>query len=130
MTEVRVEPITPGLGAKVHIAAGEVTDEGIPGQILAALNSCNVLVFPQPHVDDDQLVALSGALGEKEEVRASADGSAPSDKGVYRISLDKDDKTQLEYVRGNDFWHMDGTSYRVPGKATFLPAMLYPAILP
>ena len=97
-----------------------MTSEGIPERILDALDTYNVLVFPQIHLTDDQIVALSGALGEKEEVKATADGSAPSDKGVYRISLDKDDKTQLEYVKGNDFWHMDGTSYRVPGKATLL----------
>ncbi len=120
MTGIRIEPITPSIGANVFIAADEVTGEGIPAQILAALNTYNVLVFPQIHLNDDQIVALSGALGEKEEVKATADGSAPSDKGVYRIALDKDDKTQLEYVKGNDFWHMDGTSYRVPGKATLL----------
>ncbi len=120
MTVIRIEPITPSIGANVYIAADDMIGEGIPAQILAALNTYGVLVFPQLHLNDDQIVALSGSLGEKEEVRATADGSAPSNKGVYRISLDKDDKTQLEYVKGNDFWHMDGTSYRVPGKATLL----------
>ena len=120
MTTIRIEPITPSIGANVYIAAEDVTNAGIPEQILEALNSYNVLVFQQIHLSDEQIVALSSALGEKEEVRATADGSAPSDKGVYRISRDKDDKTQLEYVKGNDFWHMDGTSYRVPGKATLL----------
>lgn len=120
MTELRIEPITPTIGAYVHIAAKDVNREGVPNQILGALNTYNVLVFPQIHLNDDQFVTLSGELGEKEEVKATADGSAPSNKGVYRISLDKEDKTQLEYVKGNDFWHMDGTSYKIPGKGTLL----------
>ena len=120
MTAFTIEGITPLIGANVHIAADDVINEGIPSQILQALGTYNVLVFPRIHLSDEQFIALSNQLGEKEAVKATADGSAPSDKGVYRISLDKDDKTQLEYVKGNDFWHMDGTSYKVPGKATLL----------
>jgi alpha-ketoglutarate-dependent taurine dioxygenase len=120
MTGITIEAITPTIGANVYIAAEDVINEGMPARILQALGTYNVLVFPQIHLNDERFVALSSALGEKEEVKATADGSAPSDKGVYRISLDKDDKTQLEYVKGNDFWHMDGTSYKVPGKGTLL----------
>lgn len=120
MTEVKIEAITPTIGANVFIAARDVTNAGVPSQILQALGKYNVLVFPRIHLSDEQFLALTSQLGEKEEVKATADGSAPSDKGVYRISLEKDDKTQLEYVKGNDFWHMDGTSYKVPGKATLL----------
>lgn len=120
MTEVKIEAITPTIGANVFIAPRDVTNAGVPSQILQALGKYNVLVFPRIHLSDEQFLALTSQLGEKEEVKATADGSAPSDKGVYRISLEKDDKTQLEYVKGNDFWHMDGTSYKVPGKATLL----------
>ncbi len=120
MTQIKIEPITPGIGANVYIAADDVTHEGVAPRLLDALDRYNVLVFPQICLNDEQFVTLSNQLGEKEEVKVTADGSAPSGKGVYRISLDKDDKTQLEYVKGNDFWHMDGTSYKVPGKGTLL----------
>ena len=33
---------------------------------------------------------------------------------AFGASADKQDKGHREYVAGNNFWHMDGTSYRVP----------------
>jgi alpha-ketoglutarate-dependent taurine dioxygenase len=54
------------------------------------------------------------------ENRVTDDGSKASEKGIFRIALDKDDKTQREFILGNDFWHMDGMSYNVPVKATLL----------
>lgn len=120
MSSVDIEPITPSLGARVRVSADHILDDGVPDQILQALNQYGVLVFPQINLSDEKLVALTGALGNMEPARTTADGSAPSGKGIYRIALDKADKSQREYVEGNDFWHMDGTSYRVPGKGTLL----------
>lgn len=120
MTTIKIEAITPSIGAYVHIAAGDIINDGIPAQILAALNTYNVLVFPNIHLSDEQFVAFTGQLGDMEAAKVTADGSDTSGKGVYRIARDKDDKTLLEYVRGNDYWHMDGTSYSVPGKGTLL----------
>lgn len=119
-TTLRLEPISPSLGANVYIAADAAAKGDNPEQILMALNTYNVLVFPQINLSDEQLVVLSSKLGDMEAVKATADGSAPSDMDVYRIALDKDDKNQLDYVKGNDYWHMDGTSYSVPGKGTLL----------
>lgn len=128
MTEITIEPITPSIGATIKVSAEEITNEGVPAQILEALDQYNVLVFPQININDDQFVALTSQLGDMEDVKATADGSAPSQKNVYRIALNKDDKTQLEYVKGNDFWHMDGTSYKVPGKATLLKCENPPSV--
>jgi len=121
------EPITPELGARALVPAQHILDDGVPEQILAALNRYGVLVFPQVHVPDDRLVALSGRLGEMEAARTTADGSAAAGKGIYRIALDKSDKSQREYVEGNNYWHMDGLSYNVPGKATLLKCEAPPA---
>ncbi len=120
MTQVIIEPITPKIGAYVKVAPDDVVREGVPEQILAALNKYNVLVFPQIDMNDEQFLALTGALGPLEPAKTTVDGSEVSGKGIYRIALDKDDKTQLEYVKGNDYWHMDGTSYSIPGKGTLL----------
>lgn len=120
MTALTLETITPSIGAYLYVAPEDITSGDNPDRILAALNKFNVLVFPQINLSDDQFLALTAALGDMEKATVTADGSGPSEKGIYRISLDKDDKTQREYVKGNDFWHMDGTSYRVPGKGTLL----------
>ncbi len=120
MSNAVFEPITPNLGACARVTADHILDDGVPDQIMEALNRYGVLVFPRINLSDEQLVALTGALGDMEAARTTADGSAPSDLGIYRIALDKADKSQREYVEGNDYWHMDGTSYQVPGKGTLL----------
>jgi len=120
MAKVVIEPITPSLGAFVKVRAEDVLSEGAPQRILDALNAYNVLVFPEIHLSDDGFAELTGALGESHALAATDDGSAASNKGIYRIALDKDDQTQLDYVKGNDYWHMDGTVYDTPGKATLL----------
>lgn len=117
---LNIEQITPILGAFVHISAEDTVTDGVPGALLDALNRYNVLVFPRIHMSDDIFLQLTAAMGEKHELAATADGSAASDKGIFRIARDKDDKTQREFILGNDFWHMDGMNYEVPVKATLL----------
>ncbi len=120
MADIRFEKISENLGAYAYIAPEDVVAEGIPDRILDALTKYGVLVFPQLNLSDELMVALTNQLGDIEAPVATADGSAPSSKGIYRIALDKTDKSQREYVVGNNWWHMDGTSYEIPGKATLL----------
>jgi alpha-ketoglutarate-dependent taurine dioxygenase len=79
-----------------------------------------VLVFPQVNMSDEIFLKLTAMLGEKHDNAVTDDGSEASTKGIFRIALDKDDKTQREFIQGNDYWHMDGMSYSVPVKATLL----------
>lgn len=120
MTKIAIERITPRIGAYVKVAAGDVLNPGVPEQIMDALNEYNVLVFPEVHMTDEQFVGLSDHFGEKHELAATDDGSETSAKGIYRIEKQDKDQNQLDYIRGNDLWHMDGTIYNVPGKSTML----------
>lgn len=115
-----IRPITSEIGATVEVAPEDVLAGGAAQLLLAALDHHNVLVFPQVRMNDDVFLALTAALGEKHENKVTDDGSAASSKGIFRIALDKDDKTQREFILGNDYWHMDGMSYSVPVKATLL----------
>jgi alpha-ketoglutarate-dependent taurine dioxygenase len=115
-----ITPITPSIGATVDVEPAAVLAEGVAERLLAALDRYNVLVFPSVHMSDEVFLALTGSLGERHDNTVTADGSAASDKGIFRIALDKDNKTQREFILGNDFWHMDGMSYAVPVKATLL----------
>jgi alpha-ketoglutarate-dependent taurine dioxygenase len=115
-----IEPIAPQIGAYIHISARDILKDGVPAELMAALNKYNLIVFPELHLDDDAFLKLTDELGDMQQQAVTADGSAASEKGIFRIALDRDDKTQLDFIRGNDYWHMDGMSYDVPGKATLL----------
>ncbi|MFK4872806.1 TauD/TfdA dioxygenase family protein [Novosphingobium sp. ZW T3_23] len=117
---LQFEPITSTIGAYVHGAAADMVEEGNPEAILAALNRHNLLVFPQVHMADEIFLQLTAAMGEKHDNSVTDDGTSASRKGIFRIALDKDDRTQREFILGNDYWHMDGMSYPVPVKATLL----------
>lgn len=123
---LEIEPIKPMLGAFVHVRAEDAVKDDAPGRLLQALNRYNVLVFPQVEMSDEVFLALTAAMGEKHENRVTDDGSEASSKGIFRIALDKDDKTQREFILGNDFWHMDGMSYATPVKATLLKCQQAP----
>jgi alpha-ketoglutarate-dependent taurine dioxygenase len=115
-----IRPITPEIGATVEVAAEAVLNDGVAEELLDALDRYNVLVFPQVGMSDEIFLSLTTTLGEKHDNKVTDDGSAASGKGIFRIALDKDDKTQREFILGNDFWHMDGMSYTLPVKATLL----------
>ncbi len=128
MNALRTEPISDEIGACIHSSADHLLAEQVPEQIMQHLNRYGVLLFPQINVSDETLAALSNRLGDMEAARVTADGSAANTLGLYRISADKQDKAQQEYVAGNNFWHMDGTSYRIPGKATMLKCESPPTV--
>ncbi|EJL34397.1 TauD/TfdA family dioxygenase [Novosphingobium sp. AP12] len=120
-------PINENIGAYVDVAADNVLNHGTPEKIMAALDRYNVLVFPQVNMSDETFLDLTAALGEKHDTKVTDDGTSASQKGIFRIALDKDDRTQREFILGNDYWHMDGMSYTVPVKATMLKCESAPA---
>jgi alpha-ketoglutarate-dependent taurine dioxygenase len=122
------EAITPAIGAYVHIDAAKVLDDGVPEQLLEGLNRYNVLVFPEVYMSDDIYTEMTARMGPMHDLGVTAEkGASETKAGIYRVSLDKDDPNQLDYVRGNDFWHMDGTIYNTPGKATLLKCEVAPS---
>jgi alpha-ketoglutarate-dependent taurine dioxygenase len=97
-----------------------LVSEANAARVLEALERYGVLLFPQIHLSDEQFLALTALLGDMHENTVTDDGSEVSDKGIFRIALDKDDPTQRDFIKGNDHWHMDGMSYSVPCKASLL----------
>ena len=51
---IQIERITPNLGAYVKVSPEELAKDGVPGQVLEALNAHNLLVFPQVNMSDEQ----------------------------------------------------------------------------
>jgi alpha-ketoglutarate-dependent taurine dioxygenase len=124
--QLTIEPITPHIGANLHIDAADVLQPGVADEVLAALNRHHVLVFPQVHMNDDQFLGLTAAMGEKHDNLVHNDGSEASNKGIFRVALDKDEKVQRDIIKANDFWHMDGMNYAGPVKATMLKCQSAP----
>ena len=126
---LQIEPITPAIGARVHVAPDRVLDDGVPQQLLAALERYNVLVLPENGMSDATFAEMAIRMGPRHDLGVTAEaGTKEASAGLYRIALDKDDPMQLDYVRGNDFWHMDGTVYDTPGKATLLKCENAPSV--
>lgn len=117
---MQINKLNPNIGAEIIVSEDNILVDGNPAKILAALDEYGVLVFPQIHISDETMVSLSNSLGVMEAAKVTADDSAASKMGIYRISKEDKNIGQSEYVKGNDYWHMDGTSYNIPGKATLL----------
>ena len=117
---MKITPITAGVGVIVETTPAEAADPANAPALLEAMNKYGVVVLPRIGMSDAQFVQMTENLGERHSLGYTADDSTASNQGIYRIALDKDDQTQLDFIKGNDFWHMDGTSYDVPGKATLL----------
>lgn len=120
-----IEPIPsafgrPEFGAFVLGTPEHVLAEGGPSELLAALKRFNVLIFPEVHMSDETFLELTAALGDKHANAVHNDGSEASNKGIFRIALDKDEQVQRDIIKANDFWHMDGMNYPSPNLATLL----------
>ena len=127
MSEIRVEPITPDFGARVLIGAGRILDDGIPERCLGLLDQYGVLVFPRICVSDETQVAFSNRLGKMQgsRLRSTADTTADN-LGIYPVTLDPGRAKFIDYIHSNEHWHMDGTTYEIPPKATNLKCEVPP----
>lgn len=121
MSEIVIEPVTATLGARLHVVPERLLDDGVAEQCLAALNQYGVIVFPQLGASDETQVAFSNKLGRMEAASKTAEPSKASELGIYVVSLDPSVAVKhRDYIEANIHWHMDGTSYDVPPKATTL----------
>jgi alpha-ketoglutarate-dependent taurine dioxygenase len=122
MTALSIEKLSETVGAEVIGVPTEqlLTDESLPGAVLAALEQYGALVFRDLHLDPTTQVEFCHRLGEVELVR----GSHPVE-GIFRVTLDPSKNPAADYLRGTFDWHIDGcTPVRdeFPQMATVLTA--------
>lgn len=128
MVDIQLEPLASGMGAYVKISAEKILDEGVPEQCLQALDKYGVLVFPKINLSDEDQVAFSKKLGTMEASKFSEEGvNEVDDLGIYPVTLDPSKAKHLDYIHSNEHWHMDGTTYAVPPKATNLKCVVPPS---
>lgn len=121
MTHLAIEPITSSLGVRILVSADHLLDEGVPEKCLTLLNEYGVIVFPQICASDEVQIAFSNRLGKMKSSLVSAGSDNKSDQmGIYPVTLDKSRVRNLDYIYSNEHWHIDGTKYAIPPKATNL----------
>lgn len=128
MTDVPYKPITADLGVNILVSAEHLLDEGVPEKCLSLLNEHGVIVFPQIAVSDEVQIAFSNRLGTMRSSLVSAGSDNKADQmGIYPVTLDKSRVRNLDYIYSNEHWHIDGTKYAVPPKATNLKCEVAPS---
>jgi alpha-ketoglutarate-dependent taurine dioxygenase len=121
---VRIEPIKPNIGAIVHADRSDLFADDFASVCLDTLEVRGVLVFPRLGLDDEEQLAFTDRLGERQKLPERVPGSKAAAPGVYKVTLDPTINDRPEYVYGTFFWHMDGMPVDKipPPRATLLTA--------
>jgi alpha-ketoglutarate-dependent taurine dioxygenase len=121
---VKVEPIKPHVGARIHVDPAELSDPNVAAACLEALDKYGVLVFPQINLTDQQQLGFTDLLGGRVDYSYMVDGGKAGTDQVYTVTLNPELNSQKEYVTGTFFWHIDGLHRpsRALPKATCLSA--------
>jgi alpha-ketoglutarate-dependent taurine dioxygenase len=109
---VETRALSPHLGVAVT-GVKDLLDDALIGRCLEALKWRGVLLIRGLHLDDRAQLAFSRRLGEVVTLGG---------KEIFTVSLDPAKNPAAEYLKGTFNWHMDGTTDRVPVKATTLTA--------
>lgn len=128
MTDIEIEPVTAELGVYVRTSADHLLDDGVAEQCLALLNKHGVLVFAQICASDEVQVEFSSRMGKMQgSILESRTDSNADRMGIYPVTLDPSRAKYLDYIHSNEHWHMDGTKYAIPPKATNLKCEVPPS---
>jgi alpha-ketoglutarate-dependent taurine dioxygenase len=105
---MKIEPIKPHIGARVHVAADQLTDPKVVEACREALDTYGVLVFPKIAATNKQQLAFTDLLGGRVDYSKDIDGGKDGTEDVYTVTLNPEINRQKEYVTGTFFWHIDG----------------------
>jgi alpha-ketoglutarate-dependent taurine dioxygenase len=120
---MRVENISPHVGARIHVDRSELLDEEVARRCLELLDERGVLVYPRISLTDDEQLAFTDRMGVRVNVRPGGRVGEADKENIFTVTLDKKLNVQPEYVLGTFFWHMDGMpTEHAPSKATVLTA--------
>jgi alpha-ketoglutarate-dependent taurine dioxygenase len=109
---IETRALSPGLGVEVT-GVVDLLDEGLISRCVEVLKWRGVLLVRGLHLDDEGQVAFSRGVGEVVSLRG---------RDIFVVSLDPAKNRLADYLRGTFHWHIDGTTDRVPIKATTLTA--------
>jgi alpha-ketoglutarate-dependent taurine dioxygenase len=113
--------ITPTVGLEITgFTPRDLLSPDSAMQVRTALDRHGVLVYREVHIGDDDLLALSNALGTV-VVQSTGEHRLPE---IQTITMDpaKTNAIMASYRQGNFQWHIDGATQPIPQKATLLTA--------
>lgn len=103
--------LTPATGTEVRIAAEDLLQPAVAGELRDLLVQRGVLVFKEIGLSDEEQVRLAGMMGD---IRPEGE------KGISKVTIDTSVNERADYFKGSFIWHMDGTHDRVPAFASLL----------
>jgi alpha-ketoglutarate-dependent taurine dioxygenase len=110
-TALTVIPLSPRIGAEIEADVETLLSGSSASEIRALLAERGVLIFREIHLSDEQQVAFTRTLGKIVD---------EGENYVYKVTMNKTDNAQAEYLKGAFYWHIDGTMSDVPILASIL----------
>lgn len=104
--------VAPTIGAQVRLGKSELLGGAFASEIRELLESRGVLIFPESHFSDAELIAFTRTLGDY----------APdhTDGSVTQIRTDPAGGQSAQYTKASLFWHFDGYMNLVPIRASLM----------
>jgi alpha-ketoglutarate-dependent taurine dioxygenase len=99
------------IGSEIRGGAETLLNPHAGAELRGVLIDRGVLVLRQINLTDEQQVALAASIGSLHE---------EGEKGIFKITLDKQLNARADYLKGSFLWHMDGTHDEVPIFASLL----------
>src|SRR5690606_3980794 len=85
---MKVENISPALGAVIHVDRSQLLDEAVAKQCVDLLDERGVLVFPRFGLTDEEQLAFTDRLGARVNFTSRVPGGDRAMQDVYTITLD------------------------------------------
>lgn len=101
------------IGTEVRTDIASLLTAEVAQKVRQLLIARGVLVFKQLFLADEQQRTLSRLMGSLRE---------EGEKGIMKITLDKNENAHADYLKGSFLWHVDGTHDTVPVFASLLSA--------
>lgn len=115
-----ISPLSDDIGVAVPgLSSAAFVDVGTAEQCLTLLHTRGVVVYPEAHVTNSDLVAFSRMLGTVADPGAHVHPGFPE---IARVTLDPAMNKLAGLRRSSVHWHADGFTTSVPQKASLLSA--------
>jgi len=105
--------LTPRIATEIKSDRETLLSGVYAAEIRRLLEARGVLIFREINFTDEQQVAFAKTLGEV---------IPQGEKGIYKVTLDKKENMQADYLRGAFYWHIDGSTDDIPTRASLLSA--------
>lgn len=104
-------PLKDDIGTEIRADVNDILNAEAGAELRKLLVKRGVLVFKELNPNDEQQLILAQQLGKLREELGQR---------IYKISLDKSQNPNADYLKGSWLWHIDGTHDKVPPFATML----------